>query len=166
MTRLRGVAWCRMLAVSTKRERLSIAFARPEALEYTAPEVPGPEELDHRLEQTIRWWRKWTKQITVHGSQRPGVVRSAITLKGLTFAPTGAMASAVIEGEVAALNKAIAAKDRKQFAAGFDKLTAACNACHQSAKHAFIVVQRPTGNPYTNQAFAPVRSSETMSHKH
>jgi hypothetical protein len=81
-------------------------------------------------------------------------------------APTGTMATAVIEGEVAALNKAIAAKDRKQFAAGFDKLTAACNACHQSAKHAFIVVQRPTRNPYTNQAFAPARSPETTSHKH
>ena len=81
--------------------------------------------------------------------------------------PTGTMATAVVDGEVAALNKAIGgAKDRKQFTAGFDKLTAACNACHQSTKHAFIVVQRPTGNPYTNQAFAPVRSSETMSHKH
>ena len=80
--------------------------------------------------------------------------------------PIGAMATAAIEGEVAALNKAIEAKDRKQFAAGFDKLTAACNACHQSAKHAFIVVRRPAGNPYTNQAFAPARNGETISHKH
>jgi hypothetical protein len=80
--------------------------------------------------------------------------------------PTGTMATAVIAGEVTTLNKAIAAKDRKQFAAGFDKLTAACNACHQSAKHAFIVVQRPAGNPYTNQAFAPARNAETKAHKH
>jgi len=77
-----------------QRERLSVGFARPEDLEYTAPEVAGPEELDHRLEETIRWWRLWAKQITVKGSQRPGIVRSAITLKGLTFAPTGAMAAA------------------------------------------------------------------------
>src|SRR3977135_2813510 len=74
--------------------------------------------------------------------------------------PTGTMATAVVDGEVAALNKGLGAEDRKQFTAGFDKLTAACNACHQSTKHAFIVVQRPTGNPDTNQAFAPVRSSE------
>lgn len=80
--------------------------------------------------------------------------------------PTGTMATAVIDGEVAALNKAIEAKNRKQFAAGFDKLTAACNACHQSAKHAFIVVRRPSANPYTNQSFAPVHGAETMSHKH
>jgi len=77
-----------------QRERLSIGFARPEDLEYTVPDVAGPEELDHRLEETIRWWRQWAKQITIKGSQRPGIVRSAITLKGLTFAPTGAMAAA------------------------------------------------------------------------
>ena len=91
------------------------------------------------------------------------IVKYYPTLDG---APTGTMAAAVTDGEVAALNKAIAAKDRKQFTAGFDKLTAACNACHQSAKHAFIIVQRPSGNPYANQAFVPARHTETMPHKH
>jgi hypothetical protein len=71
--------------------------------------------------------------------------------------PTGTMATAIIDGEVAVLNKAIEAKDRKQFAAGFDKLTAACNACHQASKKPFIVVQRPAANPYANQSFAPPR---------
>jgi hypothetical protein len=80
--------------------------------------------------------------------------------------PTGPMASAVIEGEVAALNKAIDSKDRKLFAAQFDKLTAACNACHQSTKHAFIIVQRPSGNPYSNQSFTPARGADTKSQKH
>ena len=69
--------------------------------------------------------------------------------------PTGPMASAVIEKEVAELSKAIEAKNAKQFAAAFDKLTASCNACHQSSKKPFIVVQRPTANPYANQSFAP-----------
>jgi hypothetical protein len=69
--------------------------------------------------------------------------------------PTGPMASAIIEKEVADLNKAIEAKDRKQFTAAFEKLTASCNACHQSSKKQFIVVQRPTANPYANQSFAP-----------
>jgi hypothetical protein len=69
--------------------------------------------------------------------------------------PTGPMASAIIEKEVADLNKAIAAKNAKQFTAAFEKLTASCNACHQSSKKPFIVVQRPTANPYANQSFAP-----------
>ena len=70
-------------------------------------------------------------------------------------APTGTMADAVVAKELAELAKIIDAKDRKQFAASFDRLTASCNACHQAAKHAFIVIQRPTANPYSNQSFAP-----------
>ena len=70
-------------------------------------------------------------------------------------APTGPMASAIIEKEVAELNKAIEAKNAKQFTAAFEKLTASCNACHQSSKKPFIVVQRPTANPYASQSFAP-----------
>lgn len=72
-------------------------------------------------------------------------------------APTGAMATAIIEKEVAELNKAIEAKDRKQFVALYDKLTASCNACHKSSKKPFIVVQRPAANPYANQSFSPPR---------
>lgn len=53
------------------------------------------------------------------------------------------------------VKKAIDARDEAKFAAAFDKLTAACNTCHQAANHAFIVIQRPTTSPYTNQSFAP-----------
>ncbi|HVD02181.1 MAG TPA: glycoside hydrolase family 15 protein [Candidatus Dormibacteraeota bacterium] len=77
-----------------ERIRISIAFVRPEELEFAVPDVADAAELDHRLEETIRWWRRWTKQITIQGSDRSAVVRSAIALKGLTFAPTGAMAAA------------------------------------------------------------------------
>jgi GH15 family glucan-1,4-alpha-glucosidase len=79
---------------SEERLRMSISFVRPEDLEYDLPEVADAEELDHRLEETERWWRRWAKQITLQGSHRAAVVRSAIVLKGLTFAPTGAMAAA------------------------------------------------------------------------
>ena len=53
------------------------------------------------------------------------------------------------------LARTIAAHDAAKFADAFDALTAACNGCHQSAKHAFIVIQRPTSLPYSNQSFAP-----------
>jgi hypothetical protein len=71
--------------------------------------------------------------------------------------PTGAMAAAIVQKEVADLDKAIKAKNAKDFAAAFDKLTASCNGCHQASKKEFIVVQRPTGNPYANQSFTPPR---------
>jgi hypothetical protein len=56
---------------------------------------------------------------------------------------------------IAALQKAIDAKDRSAFIAAFDKLSAGCNACHQALDHGFIAIQRPTALPYSNQVFAP-----------
>jgi len=37
----------------------------------------------------------------------------------------------------------------------FDRLTAGCNECHLAAHHGFLVIQRPTAPPFTNQNFAP-----------
>jgi hypothetical protein len=59
-----------------------------------------------------------------------------------------------VGGQIAALEKAIEAKDRAAFTTAFDRLTAGCNSCHHDLDHAFIVIQRPTSLPYTNQSFA------------
>ncbi|MBS0533216.1 MAG: hypothetical protein JSR72_04085 [Proteobacteria bacterium] len=69
--------------------------------------------------------------------------------------PLAEMMDAVIVKEVADLEKAIEAKDAKKFAAGFDRLSAACNACHQATENGFIVIKRPTRPVFTNQDFRP-----------
>ena len=69
--------------------------------------------------------------------------------------PLADMIDAVITKEVADLEKAIEAKDFKAFATGYDKLTAACNACHQGTENGFIVIQRPSRPVFTNQAYRP-----------
>jgi hypothetical protein len=56
---------------------------------------------------------------------------------------------------LAALQKAVDAKDRPAFIAAFDRLSAGCNACHHTLDHGFIVIARPTALPYSNQIFAP-----------
>jgi hypothetical protein len=56
---------------------------------------------------------------------------------------------------IAAIEKAIEAKDRDSFTRAFDQLTAGCNSCHRTLDHAFLVVQRPNLLPYSNQSFAP-----------
>ena len=56
---------------------------------------------------------------------------------------------------IEAIEGAIKAKDRAKFVAGYDKLTAACNSCHQGSKRGFIVIQRPSGTAFPNQTFAP-----------
>ena len=72
------------------------------------------------------------------------------TFKSLPFAD---MLDAVITGEIAGLEKTIDAKDAGAFPAAFDKLTAACNACHQASGNGFIRIQRPERAGFPNQDF-------------
>jgi hypothetical protein len=60
-----------------------------------------------------------------------------------------------VGGPITALQKAIDGKDRKTFIAGFDNLSAGCNACHHALDHGFIAIQRPAMLPYSNQNFVP-----------
>jgi hypothetical protein len=60
-----------------------------------------------------------------------------------------------VGGSVAALEKAVGAKDRPVFTRAFDELTAGCNACHQTLDHAYIRIQRPSWYPYSDQSFLP-----------
>jgi GH15 family glucan-1,4-alpha-glucosidase len=45
----------------------------------------------HRLERTIDYWQKWSSRCTYEGPFREQVVRSALALKLMTFAPSGAV---------------------------------------------------------------------------
>jgi len=67
--------------------------------------------------------------------------------------PLADMLDAVITKEIAALEKNIEAKDYKAFTVGYDKLTQACNACHEGTGNGFIVVKRPAQPGLTNQDF-------------
>ncbi len=70
--------------------------------------------------------------------------------------PLADMLDAVITKEIAALEKSIEAKDYKTFVSGYEKLTQACNACHQGTENEFIVIQRPTRPAFTNQVYESV----------
>jgi len=54
-----------------------------------------------------------------------------------------------------ALQKAVDDKNPAAFATAFDNLSAGCNTCHRTLDHGFIVIQRPTLLPYSNQVFTP-----------
>jgi hypothetical protein len=64
--------------------------------------------------------------------------------------------AATVEKPLAAVDRAIKAKDANQFAAAYGQLTAACNACHQSLGHAVIVIEPPTGAAFPDQDFHPL----------
>jgi hypothetical protein len=69
--------------------------------------------------------------------------------------PVADMIKANLDAPLSGLAKAIEAKDKNGFTRAFDVLTAACNACHAAAAHAFIKIKRPTAPPVSNQDFAP-----------
>ncbi|QMU71880.1 glycoside hydrolase family 15 protein [Streptacidiphilus sp. P02-A3a] len=56
-----------------------------------APDQPNAEEA---LVDTEQFWREWVDQCTYQGPYREPVVRSLITLKALTYAPTGGIVAA------------------------------------------------------------------------
>lgn len=65
--------------------------------------------------------------------------------------------AATVKQPLDALDTAIKAKDSAGFTKAYADLTAACNACHQSAAHAMIVIQVPTvtGTAFPDQDFSP-----------
>ncbi|MFJ7244593.1 glycoside hydrolase family 15 protein [Kitasatospora sp. NPDC098652] len=76
----------------TVRAGERIAFALTwQASHLEPPAVPDAEAM---LDATAGFWHDWADQCTYQGPYREAVVRSLITLKGLTYAPTGGIVAA------------------------------------------------------------------------
>jgi hypothetical protein len=61
----------------------------------------------------------------------------------------------VIETPLKSIDGAISTKDSPEFNKSFERLTAACNACHQSIGRGFIFITVPNTSPFSNQLFSP-----------
>lgn len=75
--------------VAGDRHYLSLTAHRDVAV---VPPLGAWTEL--RLEQTVAWWRAWCARSTYRGPHRAAVERSALALKLLCFAPSGAIVAA------------------------------------------------------------------------
>lgn len=71
--------------------------------------------------------------------------------------PIGDMIEQIAKEPIGAVEKAVKGRDRRSFVLAYERLTAACNSCHQAANHAFIAIRRPVTSPFPNQSFAPAR---------
>src|SRR5205085_9171276 len=59
---------------------------------YTAP--PEPADAAAELDLTRRSWEKWVGRCSYQGRYASAVIRSLITLKALTYEPTGGIVAA------------------------------------------------------------------------
>lgn len=67
----------------------------------------------------------------------------------------GELMKAMLPPSIAAVQESIQSRDPAQFATRYEGLLTSCNACHMSAKHAFVKIVVPKQPTYQNQDFSP-----------
>jgi len=80
----------RISVVAGQTIHLSLGYTKCDV----AAMAPLGEAADARLQYTIDWWNAWTRQCTYDGPHADVVCRSAVTLKLMTFALSGAVIAA------------------------------------------------------------------------
>ncbi len=81
--------------IKGQRAHLALIYRKPEEFDEESVEAPSISEIDSRLEETIRWWETWVRKGRFSNVHLPDlVIRSALVLKSLSNAPTGAIAAA------------------------------------------------------------------------
>ncbi|MBI4348888.1 MAG: glycoside hydrolase family 15 protein [Elusimicrobia bacterium] len=85
-----GGARARLRLSAGERARFSLVYADdgPAVL----PLVGDASE--HAVERTAQWWRRWCGRMRYDGPRRDMVLRSALTLKLLSYSPSGAIVAA------------------------------------------------------------------------
>jgi GH15 family glucan-1,4-alpha-glucosidase len=76
------------------REGDECVFSLTLASEWPAILPPLGAPSREALERTVRWWSRWAARVRYQGPARDAVVRSALALRLLVYAPSGAVVAA------------------------------------------------------------------------
>jgi hypothetical protein len=69
--------------------------------------------------------------------------------------PIGKLAEANVTPPLGELDQAIKDKNSANFKKAYDRVTAACNSCHQATNNAFVSIKPPSGADFPDQEFQP-----------
>jgi GH15 family glucan-1,4-alpha-glucosidase len=86
--RTRGVAAARLSVGEGDKVPFALVWRDARAGQPDPPLVPAV------IDQTARWWQDWVAGLTYAGEWHEAVIRSLITIKALTYAPTGGIVAA------------------------------------------------------------------------
>ena len=78
----------------TLRERETATFTLESVDESYETHIHSEDETRELFERTVDYWRRWVRHCRYEGRWREMVYRSALTLKLLTYQPTGAIVAA------------------------------------------------------------------------
>jgi GH15 family glucan-1,4-alpha-glucosidase len=79
----------RICVAAGQRRVLWLAYSKDAPAVY-----PVLGEAESAINETVHVWKRWAEQCNYHGPHRESVLRSAVTLKLLSFAPSGAIVAA------------------------------------------------------------------------
>jgi GH15 family glucan-1,4-alpha-glucosidase len=72
----------------------AVAFVAGYHWSYREPRDIGPEDCPRLVQYTDEFWKRWANRCTYQGRWRDEIVRSLLTLKALTYSPTGGIVAA------------------------------------------------------------------------
>ena len=87
-----GIRLLGRAVVTPARATTLTAISQPAHL--LGPGAADVAQVPERLEETTQWWRRWSGATRADGPRREILHRSAMVLKGLCCAPTGAIVAA------------------------------------------------------------------------
>ena len=152
--------------VDTQHAALASEVAALKAQVAQLQQHPAPELGQQMLELQIRhdrlWWAgqsgNWTLayfMVGELGEALRGIEQTNGDAAELQPGKLSELMPSIMNPAIKDVQQALAKQDKAAFAKAYDKLSAACTACHQTAGNTFLIMQRPKTPLLDNLRYVP-----------
>lgn len=118
--------------------------------QHPVPEL-GQQMLELQIRHDRLWWAaqagNWTLayfMVGELGEALRSIERTSGDAAELQPEKLSEVMPSIMNPAIKGVQEALAKQDKAAFATAYDKLSAACTACHQVAGNTFLIMQRPT----------------------